>query len=211
MEITNINRSIPDFSMEFDSSVSSGLTFSYDWNSETGGSLRYSLDDGEEVDITENEVFALGREGKYVFTYVAASGARAESVTWYVTYGAEKAHLADVSVGADGTVTVTEKARAAATSALYLAGSDTPNAQLKADKAGKYFLVLESGGDKEIVVFSVAASGGGDPGAPATEAEEPENGNNMAILIAGVVIGGAALLSAAIVCPLLIVKGRKRI
>ena len=124
--------------------------------------------------------------------------------TYYVTYGTSDAHLATVTVAADGSVTVSD-----GTAKLYRAGNGTALSALKADKAGKYYLEIVKDGETEIIVFTVAAES-----IPVTDAMTPASGTSKKggtspVMIAGIVIGVVAVVAAAAVCTF-ILKGRKK-
>ncbi len=80
---------------------------------------------------------------------------------------------------------------------------------MKTEKAGKYYLEIESGNEKEIIVFSIAAPSAGiiDNTKPAPSGN---GGSNSGFMIACIVIGCAALVAAGVVCTLLVLKGRKK-
>ncbi len=193
--IDKIDTTAPVLDLAIDFSAANGVALGYDANSLSGGKLYVTLNDGAKTEITENGAFSLDREGKYVITFTNGAGVTTAEQVYYVTYGTQKSVLATVSVGEDGTVSVSEKARAASAK-LYRAGESTAISSMKAEKAGKYYLELENNGEKEVVVFNVSKNldnGGSDTG----------------IMIAGIVIGCVALVAAAVVCTVLVVKGRK--
>ena len=121
-----------------------------------------------------------------------------------MTYGLDKATLASVTRGDDGAISVTGSERNAK---LYRAGETNETASMKAVKAGKYYLELDNGSEKEIVVFNVAA---GNVGGDINNPDDGGSSAGSAIMIAGIVIGCVAIAAAAAVCPVVILKGRKR-
>lgn len=205
--VDNIDKTEPQVEFSIDFSVAGGIALDYEAVSASGGKVYVSFNDGAKTEVTELSTFSLDREGKYEVSYTSGTGKETAKQVYYVTYGAEKAQLASVTIGADGTVSVSEKARAA-TAKLYRAGESTAIASMKAEKAGKYYLEIENGGDKEIVVFSIAAEGLDIT--DATAGNTANNGGNSGIMIAGIVVGCAAIVAAAVVCTLLILKGRKK-
>lgn len=207
--VGNIDKTAPAVTLGINFGASGGLTLGYRAVAVSGGKLYISLDGGERKEVTESEAVSLDKEGKYEISFVNGTGAETARQVYYVTYGAEKSHLATVTVGEGGTVTVADKARAVPQTKLYRAGEDTAIASMKAEKAGKYYLEIENDGEKEIVVFSVNAPSAGI--ADNTKPAPSGNGNgNNGIMIAGIVVGCAALVAAGVVCTLLILKGRKK-
>ncbi len=209
VSVTNIDKSQPAVTLGIDFAAAGGLTLDYEAVSASGGKLYISVDGGAKQEVTESEAISLDREGKYEISFTSGTGVQTATQTYYVTYGAEKSQLASVTIGADGTVTVTEKARAVPQAKLYRAGESTAIASMKTEKAGKYYLEIESGNEKEIIVFSIAAPSAGiiDNTKPAPSGN---GGSNSGVMIAGIVIGCAALVAAGVVCTLLVLKGRKK-
>ena len=209
VSVTNIDKSQPAVTLGIDFAAAGGLTLDYEAVSASGGKLYISVDGGAKQEVTESEAISLDREGKYEISFTSGTGVQTATQTYYVTYGAEKSQLASVTIGADGTVTVAEKARAVPQAKLYRAGESTAIASMKTEKAGKYYLEIESGNEKEIIVFSIAA-----PSADIIDNTKPapsgNGGSNSGVMIAGIVIGCAALVAAGVVCTLLVLKGRKK-
>lgn len=207
VEITNIDKSEPEVELNLDFSATAGVALDYNAISVSGGKLFVAYNGGEKTEVTESGAFSLDREGKYEITFTSGTGKTTQKQVYYVTYGAEKANLANVTVGADGTVTVTAKARTDVSAKLYRSGESTAIESLKAEKAGKYYLEIENAGEKEVVVFNVAAESVNGTG---IVDETNSAGGSVGGMVAGIVIGCAAMIAAGVVCTLLILKGRKQ-
>lgn len=201
--VANIDKSEPVLDLNVDFSVSAGLSVEFGAASASGGTLYLSVDGGAAAPVNDLGELLLAKEGKYELYYENGAGAKTAKAVYYVTYGADKAKLASVSVGADGTVTVAEAQRAVPEAKLYRAGEATALSSLKAEKTGKYYLEITLNGEKEIVVFDIAPAG--------TQIIDTVNGgkSHKGIMIAGIVIGSVAIAAAVAVCTVFIVKGRK--
>ncbi len=206
--VGNIDRTDPalDFTISF---TANGITLDYAAESPSGGKL-YADFNGTTREITEESRFTLDEEGKYEIYFTNGLGKSTGKMVYYVSYGAEKAQLADISVEKDGLVTVTAKARADVEATLYRAGEDEAIPSMKADKAGKYYLNLLNGTEIETVVLYVQspALGGGSGSSGVIGAGEGSGAD--AVMIAGIVIGCVAIAAAAVACTLIVIKRRKK-
>ena len=189
--IGNIDKVAPETQFNFNFSVAAGISLDYSSLAVSGGTLYVSRNGGAAEEISDNGTLSLTQAGKYEFTFTNGAGTSAKVGTYYVTYGLDDTNLANVKLGSNGKVSVDNKA---ATVKLYRAGDEQEIASMKAVKAGKYYLEIANGSDTEIVIFNTdgVKSSGGSP-----------------IMIAGIVIGCVALVAAAVVCPVVILKGRK--
>ena len=193
--ISNIDKVAANVDIGFKYSVASGISLDYSTLSTSGGTLYVSHNGGAQEKVTDPENFSLAKAGKYEFTFTNGVGQSTNAVTYHVTYGLDGAKLATVSMDENGQVSVSGNA----STKLYRAGEEHDIASLKALKAGKYYLEIDNGTEKEIVVFN---ADGIDTTATSSD--------GSAIMIAGIVVGCAALVAAAVVCPVVILKGRKR-
>lgn len=203
--VTNIDKEAPalDLSVGFGAD---GLTIDFEAVAASGGTL-FADFNGEKREITEMESFALTEAGKYEIYFVNGLGESTEKTVYYVTYGAENAQLAEVTVGADGLVNVAAKTRAA-NAKLYRAGEEAPIESMKAEKSGKYYLEIENNGEYELLTLYVRAEAqGGGTGSSDLIGGAAGGGNGG--MIAGIVIGCVAVVAAAVACTLIIVKRRK--
>ncbi len=205
--VSNIDKAAPELDLTVGFSAN-GLTVGYAASAVSGGTLYLSFN-GETREITENDAFSLNEEGKYEVYFVNGLNVSTERAVYYVTYGAEKANLATVTVGEDGVVNVAPKARAEMKTALYRAGDETPLEDLKAEKAGKYYLDIASGAERELVVLYVSSAAAGG-GAGDSASIGGTGGNDLSgLMYAGIAIGCAAVVAAGIACTLIIIKRRK--
>ena len=186
--VNNIDKTEPSVEFKIDFSAASGVTVDYDAVAASGGKVYVSFEGGQREQVSEIGAFPLTREGRYEIVFVSGAGVEAGKQVYYVTYGADKAKLANVQISEHGTVTVSENAK------LYRAGDSYETPSMRADKLGKYYLEIENGGETEIVVFTVEAAQNGGSG----------------VMIAGIVVGSVAIVAAGIVCTLLVLKGRKK-
>lgn len=160
----------------------------------SGGKLYVSFNGGAKEAITDLNSFTLAQEGKYAFSYTNGVGQSADAGVYYVTYGLENANLASVKV-AKGKIEVGSDVSAK----LYRAGEEQDIASMKVDKDGKYYLEINKGSETEIIIFN-------------TDEVSSKGGCNSSIggTVSSIVALSVCLVAAAIVCPVVILKGRKR-
>ncbi len=206
-EVGNIDKAAPalDINIEL---TAAGLVVNYEAIAASGGKL-YADFNGTAREITEEHAFTLDEAGKYEIYFKNGLGQTTEKLVYYVTFGAENANLASVSVGADGLVTATAKARDGFEAKLFRAGEEEAIESMKAEKAGKYYLDIESGGEHEVIVLYVQSPALGGGTGSSDIIGTGAGGGADAGMIAGIVIGVAAIVAAAVVCTLIIVKRRK--
>ncbi|MDE6274193.1 MAG: hypothetical protein K2L87_04000, partial [Clostridiales bacterium] len=202
--VTNIDKVTPHLELTFDYTVASNISLGYETLSASGGTLYVSHDGGAREAVTDHDTISLALAGKYEITFANGAGVETQTNVYYVTYGLDKATLASVTRGDDGAISVTGST---VNTKLYRAGETNETASMKAVKAGKYYLELDNGAEKEIVVFNVAA---GNVGGDINNPDDGGSSAGSAIMIAGIVIGCVAIAAAAAVCPVVILKGRKR-
>ena len=184
-----IDKGTPTFEVEFDFTISSGVTLKHRESAYSDGTLYVSHNGGAAKAVADPESLILEQAGKYEIYYTNGAGVSTSKVTYYVTYGLKSKLASGIGIGGDGNVVV----NGVTTAKLYRAGEE--GTILKAEKKGKYYLQLEKDGEVEIVVFTIGA---------------PVEKNNNGIMIAGIVIGAAAIAAAAAVCVVFFMKGRKK-
>ena len=205
VSVKNIDKSEASVDVKIDFKAANGVTLQYESHNASGGVLKVKYGDGEAEEVVDGMLVDLAKEGKYTISYVAGNGKEIATVaTYYVTYGVEKANLASVTLGEDGTVTVSEKTRAVPEYKLYKAGSgeEAP----KANKAGRYYLEITAGDETEIIVINIEAQANEIVDKTQTN-NKPTTNNNGSVggMVAGIIIGVLALIAAAVVCPLILI------
>ncbi len=200
--VNNIDKRPPSLSLQLDFSDASGVSLGFASDAASGGRLFVSYNDGEAEAATEQDALLLTKAGKYQMYWENGLGERTQTYAYYMTYGAQNAVLGAVTVGADGTISVT-----GGSAKLYRAGNGTAETTMKADKAGKYYLHIQKEGNAEVVVIDIASKATGEI-ADLSTAPKGSSGNTAGMIV-GLIIGIAAIAAAAVVCPLLIVKRRK--
>ena len=121
-EVNNIVKADEEvtLSLSVNYGTSGGVQFKYKGTG-TNGALYVKKDGGEAVKVASLDTFTATQAGKYEFYYENAVGKTSETHTYYVTDEKTEANFGTVSVGEDGTVTVTGKDDSAVTAKLYRA------------------------------------------------------------------------------------------
>ncbi len=157
--VGNIDKSTPTLSLNV-SYTAAGVMVEYTAETLSGGKLYADLN-GTSREITDENRFYLTDEGDYEIYFVNGAGTSTEKQVYHVRYGAENSQLANVTLDKEGVITATAK-NGTADVKLYRAGEAEAIGSLKAEKAGKYYLEIVSGTEREIVVidtFSIAEGG----------------------------------------------------
>ena len=177
----------------------------------TNGALYVKKDGGEAVKVASLDTFTATQAGKYEFYYENAVGKTSETHTYYVTGEKTEANFGTVSVGEDGTVTVTGKDGSAVTAKLYRAGDNTALSDLNVAKDGKYYLeITNAEGMKEVVVINTAEGSAADNVTVVQPPVPPSKGGvGSTDLILTIVF--AVLAAAAVAGIVVIVIKRRRV
>ncbi len=211
-EVNNIVKADEEvtLSLSVNYGTSGGVQFKYKGTG-TNGALYVKKDGGEAVKVASLDTFTATQAGKYEFYYENAVGKTSETHTYYVTDEKTEANFGTVSVGEDGTVTVTGKDGSAVTAKLYRAGDNTALSDLNVAKDGKYYLeITNAEGMKEVVVINTAEGSAADNVTVVQPPVPPSKGGvGSTDLILTIVF--AVLAAAAVAGIVVIVIKRRRV
>lgn len=207
--VNNIDkRSDVTLALSVNYGASGGVQFKYE-GSDVNGKLFVKKDGGTATSVDSLGTFTATQGGKYEFYFESATGKQSETYVYYVTEVKKNATLGTVSVGEDGTVSV---AGTGVTAKLYRAGDKTALSGLNVASAGKYYLELTKGDEKEVVVIDTAEGSTANnitvvqPSSSNGGTSTNNNGTDLALTIVFAVLAAAAA-SGTIV--LVVVKRRK--